>query len=261
MSVIEPASWRITSLWRYPVKSLLGEACDDLELGVTGVVGDRQYGVLDVSSNTVLSAKREGQLFGAVATFCDGELTVTLPGDQTFERGDELDEALTNWLGRPVRLVEAATFGAATYEAHADFESDDSRLETWEGPEGSFVDSAPLHLLTSLDIEQLSRERPDLQWDVRRFRPNVFVEPAVENPAPLVVGSRVSVGTGEIQIQQPCLRCVMTTRPQPGGLDRQLDVLRHIAHDHDGAVGMLANVMRPGRVRVGDVVTALASAD
>ena len=258
MSVIEPASWRISSLWRYPVKSLRGEACDELELSPTGVVGDRQWGILDITSNTVLSAKREGKLFDAVATLNDVELTVTLPGGHSYEPGDLLDEALTTWLGRPVRLVEAATFGAATYEAHADFENDDSHLETWEGPAGSFVDSSALHLLSSLDLEQLSRERPDLQWDVRRFRPNVFLWPTVESPSPLGAGSRVVIGTGEIRIQKPCIRCVMTTRPQPGGVDRQLDVLRHLARQHDSAVGVLASVERPAKVQVGDLVFATA---
>lgn len=246
------------SLWRYPVKSLRGESCDELELSPTGAVGDRQWGLLDTASNTVLSAKREGQLFDAIATLRDGELRVTLPGGHSYEPGDSLDEALTMWLGRSVRLVEAATFGAATYEAHADFEDDDSRLETWEGPAGSFVDSSPLHLLSSIDLEQLSSERPDLQWDVRRFRPNVFLSPTDESPSPFRVGSRVLVGAGEIRIQQPCIRCVMTTRPQPGGVDRQLDVLRHLARHHDSAVGVLASVDRPAKVRVGDLVRALS---
>jgi uncharacterized protein len=258
VSVIEPASWRISSLWRYPVKSLRGEAHDELELSPTGVVGDRQWGIFDITSNTVLSAKREGQLFEAVATLSDGELAVTLPGNHSYELGDPLDEALTTWLGRPVRLVAAASFGAATYEAHADFENDDSYLETWEGPVGSFVDSSALHLLSSLDLEQMSRERPDLQWDVRRFRPNVFLSPAVENPEPLGVGSRVVIGTSEIRIQKPCIRCVMTTRPQPGGVERQLDVLRHLAREHRSAVGVLASVERPATVRVGDLVYASA---
>jgi uncharacterized protein len=258
MSGVEPASWRVTSLWRYPVKSMRGEVCAEVELDATGVVGDRQWGVLDVASNTVLSAKREGQLFDAVATLRDGKLVVTLPNERSYEPGDPLDEALTAWLGRPVRLVEAAVFGAATYEAHADFEDDDSHLESWEGPAGSFVDSSPLHLLSSLDLQQLSLERSDLQWDVRRFRPNVFVAPARENPAPLAVGSRVTIGAGEVRIQKPCVRCVMTTRPQPGGVDRQLDVLRHLARQHDSEVGVLATVERPAKVCVGDPVYASA---
>jgi MOSC domain-containing protein YiiM len=46
----------------------------------------------------------------------------------------------------------------------------------------------------------------------------------------------------------------MTTRPQPGGLERELDVLRHVTRAHDGSVGTRARVLRPGVVRDGDEV-------
>ncbi len=131
----------------------------------------------------MISAKREGRLFEAAATLRGDELTVSLPDGNTYEPGGALDEALTRWLGRPVRLVAASTLGAATYESPSDFERDESPLETWDGPSGSFVDDSPLHLLTSLDLAALRNERPELQWDVRRFRPNVVMEPSTANPS------------------------------------------------------------------------------
>ena len=175
MSENASVSWSVSSLRRYPVKSMQGEVRDELMFGVHGVEGDRQYGVFDQASRTVLSAKREGRLFEAMATLDDDQLTVTLPNGRSYEPGDALDEALATWLGRPVRLVAASTFGTATFEAQSDFERDDSPSETWEGRAGSFVDDSPLHLLTSLDLAALMNERPELQWDVRRFRPNVVV--------------------------------------------------------------------------------------
>jgi uncharacterized protein YcbX len=128
---------------------------------------------------------------------------------------------------------------------------------SWEGTRGSFVDESPLHLLTARDLEELARERPDLQWDVRRFRPNVLLEPVVDDPVELAVGSRVTIGECEIEISKSCTRCVMTTREQPGSLDRQLDVFRHVARFHGGAVGVRAGVVRPGAVRIGDLALVL----
>jgi hypothetical protein len=49
----------------------------------------------------------------------------------------------------------------------------------------------------------------------------------------------------------------MTTRPQPGGLDRELDVLRHVSRHQDGNVGTRASVARSGVVREGDEVRIL----
>jgi hypothetical protein len=251
------ASWRVSSLWCYPVKSMQGEERDELTLGADGVAGDRQYGVYDETSRTVLSAKREGRLFNATATVSDDELTITLPDGRSYEPGEPLDEALTQWLGRPVRLVASSAFGAATYESQSDFERDESPPESWDGPPGSFVDDSPLHLLTSLDLAELINERPELQWDVRRFRPNVVMEPLASDPSPLAIGSRATIGVCEVDVHEGCKRCVMTTRAQPGALDRELDILRHVARHHDNTVGVRARVVRAGTVRVGDLVNVL----
>ncbi len=37
----------IGALWRYPVKSLQGREVDRLEVGTTGIVGDRAWGIVD----------------------------------------------------------------------------------------------------------------------------------------------------------------------------------------------------------------------
>lgn len=242
---------RVVALWRYPVKSMGGVAHEGLVVAASGVVGDRGFGVLDRASGTVLSAKREGRLLEARAALVADDLVVTLPDGREYGRGPALDEALSHWLGRPVGVVEAASFGTGTFECPEDFEHDDSALLRWEGVAGSFVDESPLHLLTLGDLARLREERPDLHWDVRRFRPNVVLDGARGELEP---GRRLRLGAVEVEVTVGCSRCVMTTRPQPGGLERELDVLRHVARNHDNVVGVRARVIRPGRLRVGDAV-------
>jgi uncharacterized protein YcbX len=232
-----------------------GESCDELHFEARGVAGDRTFGVFDLGSQTVLSAKREGRLLNATARLSPGELVVTMPDGQELGQGEALDERLSSWLERPVKLVEAATFGAATYESPQDYESDESELVQWEGPNGSFVDESPLHLLTTGDLDMLALERPDLQWDVHRFRPNVLVNAANGYFGSLEPGHRVRLGDAEVEIQKGCSRCVMTTRPQPGSLERQLDILRHVSSEHNSVVGVRAIVVEAGKVRVGDRVS------
>jgi uncharacterized protein len=247
---------RIQSLWRYPAKSMQGEPCSELRCEANGVTGDRSYGVLDIESGTVLSAKREGRLLEAAAFFSSGVLGVRLPDGGEFHQGSLLDDALSEWLGRPVKVVLAATYGAAMFQAHEDFEHDESALVSWEGQNGSFVDESPLHLLTTGDLALLAEERPDLQWDVRRFRPNIVVEsPEIIGATP---GQRLVLGEVEIEILKACSRCVMTTRAQPGNLERQLDILRHVSRAHDGDVGVRAGISHAGTLRVGDKVTFVA---
>ena len=86
-------SAQVGSLWRYPVKSMRGESCSELRFESGGVSGDRSFGVLDLRSGTVVSAKREGRLLGAVANLSSGELVVELPDGQilpqTFIQGSD----------------------------------------------------------------------------------------------------------------------------------------------------------------------------
>jgi hypothetical protein len=256
LDVASPRTVRVSSLWRYPVKSMQGQKVGEMDFDLAGVEGDRAYGVLRRESGTILSAKREGRLLEATADLRSGVLVVTQPSGEEFHEGVRLDDELSSWLGYPVALVLAATFGAARFESQEDFERDDSGVVSWEGTGGRFVDESALHLLTTSEIERLSIERPDLDWDVRRFRPNIVVDDGEGSldTSPL---RRIQMGEVEIEIVKPCSRCVMTTRPQPGGLDRQLDVLRHVSRHHDGNVGSRARVASPGVVREGDEVKIL----
>ncbi|MEO9181821.1 MAG: MOSC N-terminal beta barrel domain-containing protein [Acidimicrobiales bacterium] len=240
---------QVVELWRYPVKSMAGGAHEELVVDAFGVVGDRANGVLDCTSGTILSAKREGRLLDARAALVANDLVVTLSDGREYDRGPALDEALGDWLGRAVRVVEAARFGSATFESPVDFERDDSELVSWEGVANSFVDESALHVLSAVDLIKLRDERPDLDWDVRRFRPNVVVDVALGDLTP---GRRLHLGSVEVEITDGCSRCVMTTRPQPGGLERELDILRHVAREHEGVLGARARVVTPGRVLLGD---------
>jgi uncharacterized protein YcbX len=247
----------VFSLWRYPVKSMQGVTCASLQLGPHGVDGDRRFGVYDTSTHTVLSAKRAGTLLQAFAELTANGVRVTLPDGTQLSEGPELDEILSHWLQRPVRVVDASSFDVATFEAQADDEHDDSESVHWQGKPGSFVDESPLHLLTTSDLASLGAERPDLAWDVRRFRPNIVVDTDVTPIGPLETGQRLRIGDVVIEVTKGCTRCVMTTRPQPSNLERELDILRHVAREHDDVVGVRARVVTPGTITVGDVVRTL----
>ena len=53
---------------------------------------------------------------------------------------------------------------------------------------------------------------------------------------------------------KPIDRCVITTRPQPGGIERDLDVLRTVNRDRAGNLGVGAMVTTTGHIAVGDPV-------
>src|SRR5438105_156900 len=71
----------IRSLWRYPVKSMLGEELDAVDVGEGGVVGDRAYALRDRETGKVASAKHPRlwpNLLACRAAFVDA----TRPDDE-----------------------------------------------------------------------------------------------------------------------------------------------------------------------------------
>jgi uncharacterized protein YcbX len=251
----------LAGMWRYPVKSMQGEALAVAGIGPSGVAGDRRWGVRAEASGTVLSAKREGRLLMARATTAtsatNGQtVLISLPsGQQLTGVGTATDEALSAWLGCSVRLVEAGD-STPTFASQADETDDASPTVTWLGRPWAFVDSSPVHLLTTATLRSVRGERPDLDWQVARFRPNLLVDVSGEERVEDAwVGRRCSVGEVELEIIKPCSRCVMVTRAQRGGLHRQFSVLTHLSSSAGRSLGVLGRVVQPGAVSLHASVT------
>jgi hypothetical protein len=246
----------LVGLWRYPVKSMQGEALDDVRLGPFGVAGDRRWGVQVPESGRILSAKREGLLLTARATTTDS-VRIALPTGETLDGlGPTSDAALSAWLERPVHLIEASHEDVPTFESQVDDTDDASASTTWRGRPGSFVDSSAVHLLTTASLRALAGQRPDLDWNLARFRPNLVIEAAGdERVEDAWVGRRCRVGDAQLEIIKPCERCVMVTRFQPGGRHRQLEVLTHLSQVAESMLGVLARVVHPGSIAVGASVS------
>lgn len=234
----------VEELWRYPVKSMGGERLDVAEVDEWGIDGDRQWAVIDLATGYGLTAKREPELLYASASVVDGDVLIHLDANVTLSgTGQATDAVLTDWLGKPVSLRRASGETATTYEIAADFEAEhDSQLFHWQGPEGTFHDSTK----TRVSIATLAEMR---DWAPRRFRMNVLVSGETSSQ---LVGTTVKVGGVVLDVVKPVDRCILTTRAQPGGVERDLDVLRTINKELDGALGVGAMVLAGGRIAVGD---------
>jgi uncharacterized protein YcbX len=233
----------IVALYRYPVKSLQGEALDRADIGPVGVVGDRSHALRDDTTGVVLTARRDpALLFGQGALAADGTGLVVLPDGTATAEAD----LLSAWVGRSVRLCGPAG-EPSTYELAIDPEDDDSEVVSWQGPGGSYHDSTR----TQVSIVATGDLR---DWDVRRFRPNVVV---AGDTADHLVGRRVRLGTAEVEVVKPIDRCAMIIRPQPGGIERDLEVLRTIRRDRDLLLAVGGLVRSEGIVALGDHLTTL----
>jgi MOSC domain-containing protein len=266
----------VAGLWRYPVKSMMGEELNATEVTKYGLIGDRKFAVVDPVTGKVAGAKNPrkwGNFFDFRAAYAEppragtkvSAVRLTLP-DGTTVTSDQPDlaQVLSKALGREVTLAEAPGEGAgsaATAEEYwPDMEGLDYRdtVTDWELPPGTFFDLAIVHLLTTATIDRLRALYPPGRFETRRFRPNIVVATGpdqqgfVENDW---IGHAVAIGDEvRLQVTGPCPRCVMTTLPQ-GDLAKDPGILRTAAQHNDVNVGVYADVIAGGTVRRGDLVT------
>jgi len=260
----------VVALWRYPVKSMMGEELNAADLTERGVLGDRAYALLDIESGKVASAKNPRKwpnLFDHRASFVEPPtrdqamppVRITLP-DGTMLRSDEPDvhRRLTAELGRAVTLTAAAPSDPELEEywpnieglAHHDLVTDEAM------PQGTFFDLSVLHMLTTATLNRLREVYPQGRFEPRRFRPHIIIDasPAegfVENDW---IGKTLSLGAKvRAHVTGGCPRCVMTTLPQ-ADLPKDPGILRTAAQHNDVHVGVYADVIIGGSVRRGDRV-------
>ncbi|GGZ43830.1 MOSC domain-containing protein [Streptomyces bluensis] len=266
----------VVGLWRYPVKSMLGEELNASEVTERGLVGDRQFAVVDAATGKVAGAKNPrkwGTFFDFRAAYVEPPqagsklpaVRLTLP-DGTTALSDQphLPQILSRELGRKVVLAQAhgagEPSGATAEEYWPDMEGLDHRdtVTEWHMPPGTLFDMAVVHLLTTATIERLHALYPAGRFEARRFRPNIVVATGpdeqgfVENDW---IGHAVAIGNEvRLRITGPCPRCVMTTLPQ-GDLPRDAGILRTAAQHNQVHVGVYADVIAGGTIRRGDPVT------
>ena len=274
----------VGSLWRYPVKSMLGEEINATLVTKRGLLGDRAYGLIDRSDGKVASAKNPRkwpQLFSFRAVLTDPSNTgrtappvrITLPdGDMVSTEQADVDEVLSKALNRDVTLrgigrsdretAPTASPGQAvgtSEEYWPDIDGLDHRdtVTDFGLPEGTYFDAAVVHVLTTATLDRLRALYPKGRFEIRRFRPNVVVsspdgeEDFVENAW---LGRTLAIGDDiRLSITVPCPRCVMTTLAQ-SDLPNDTGILRTAARYNGANVGVYASVLHGGKVRRGDTV-------
>jgi uncharacterized protein len=269
----------VEELWRYPVKSMIGEQLNATEVTERGLLGDRAYALRDTSDGKIATAKNprkwpnlfdyRAALTGAATA---GEKVpparITLP-DGTAISTEQPDAAriLSTALKHEVRLekVEASRRNAAesNKETSEEYWPDMEGLEhrdtvtDFNLPESTFFDTATIHLLTTATLQRLFELYPEGRFAVSRFRPNVVMKP-VDGSNGFVEDAWLDriIAIGEsvrLKIDINCARCVMTTLAQ-GDLPKDPGILRAAAQHNKVNVGVYASVLQGGKIQRGDLI-------
>ncbi|GAC1631659.1 MAG: MOSC domain-containing protein [Nevskia sp.] len=225
---------RVAALWRYPVKSMAGEALQDIEVSWHGLAGDRRWAfVQDALAGhgfpwlTIRERPAMGLLRPVLAELARPDaspVVVTLPSGRTV---DIADPALAAELGGGVRAIKLNR---------------------------GLFDAMPLSLVSTQTVARIGA-LAGMTIDARRFRPNLLIEGA--DGAPFAedawVGSLLQIGGLRLRVDQRDPRCVMINVDPDSG-ERNPEVLRVVARERRACLGVYGSTVQPGRIAVGDAV-------
>jgi uncharacterized protein YcbX len=269
----------VQELFRYPVKSMLGERLSELDVGEQGVIGDRAYALREASNGRVVTAKKWANMLEFRARY-DAQPTadtlaplhIILPDGRVISaQAPNASAVISSVLGREVILARAqphqhtraeidplTVFGDVGVENVKPGMTAATMPDSFALPRGTFFDAAMMHILASGTLRHMrDLIGEDAQLDPRRFRPNIVVETDAKAEGFVedswLEGTLEIGGSVKIIAMKAALRCVMTTHRQ-AGLARDLRILRAAAQHHQAHLGVFGAIGTPGTVRVGDPV-------
>jgi uncharacterized protein len=268
----------VAVLRRYPVKSMLGESLQAGDVTGRGLAGDRVLALVHRETGRVASAKNPRLWRGLLklaATASGSAVKIVLPdGTATAGTDPGIDDVLSGLLGQPVTLTGTPSASAVLDRADpeevlrngidAQVRIEDLQLGGGS-PEGTFFDFAPLHLITTSALERIAGLSPRGTVELERYRPNIVIRTTAPGFAENDwVGHDLRIGNDLIiRVVSRTSRCAIPTL-EHGDLSRDVSALRVLAdHNRIGpldalgpqpCVGAYAQVLRPGRIQLGDVV-------
>jgi len=260
----------VGSLWRYPVKSMLGETLQTVHVTPKGVLGDREYALWDVQTNRIASAKNPkkwAKLLDFQASFmqppCPDQPTppvqVQLPnGNAITSESPDIHSTLSTILEREVELLAQPpeTPSLDHYWPNVPGTAYQDVTVQLFMPKGTFFDSCPIHCVTTATLTHLAQLYPEGQFDPRRFRPNLLIQSPgdaagfVENDW---VGGVLAIADVRLKIDTICPRCVVTTLAQ-SDLPQDLNILKTTATYNNVVAGIRLSVLQAGVIQQEDSI-------
>ena len=225
---------RVVGLWRYPVKSMAAEALERADVGWQGLEGDRRWAFIRKgmvrSGFPWLTIRENPRMWGYQPRLTDADrpnACVTLVRTPSGAELDVTDPALAEELGHGARVLRQ---------------------------DRGIFDTAPLSLITTQTVQALG-EMVGAPLDPLRFRPNLLVEAAGGEPfaEDAWVGAVLAVGGIRMRVDKRDERCVMIN-VDPATTERNTAVLRAVARQRQGGLGVYGATVRPGSISVGDAV-------
>jgi len=226
---------RVAALFRYPVKSMSAEPLETVEVDWNGFAGDRRWAFVrgdQVRSGFPwLTIRENPKMWHYHPRFVEPDQpdkSATMVRTPSGNELDVVDPALAEELGHDARVIKQ---------------------------DRGIFDAFPLSLLTAQSVAALSAS-VGLDLNLRRFRPNLYIESDEAGDAPenSWIGEVLQIGEMRMRVDKRDKRCVMIN-VDPVTTIRDPAILRSVAQERDARFGVYGSPVQPGRVTVGDTVS------
>jgi uncharacterized protein YcbX len=226
---------RVVGLWRYPVKSMAAEALTEVDVTWHGLAGDRRWAFIrdgaEKSGFPWLTLRENADMGHYCPSFVEPDrpdkstIAVRTPSGSTFDVAD------------PALAAQLAPGGARAIKQ-----------------DRGIFDTVPLSFITTQTIARLG-EMVGARLEVQRFRPNFLIE--ADDVQPFAedrwVGCVLVIGGARLRVDKRDGRCVIITI-DPATTERSPAILRTVARDREGCLGVYGSTVQPGRVAMDDFV-------
>ena len=273
----------VATIYRYPVKSMMGETLSEADIGEAGIPGDRGWAVRDEKRGGIRGGKKIPQLMTLAAqSGTAAPLITAADGDSASASSERINDWLSGKLNHPVTLWPLlpadqldhyrrgapdtedfeqelrAVFGRLPDEPLPDLAGFEELLE-FESPPGTYFDAFPISIISQQSLNTMDQLEGESRFDVRRFRPNLLVDvPGSDHPFPeqAWVGKTLAIGSVTLKIDTTCPRCAMTTHGFDD-LPQDPQIMRKMVANSEGNLGIYASVVKVGKVATGDSVSVM----
>ena len=273
----------VATIYRYPVKSMMGETLSEADIGEAGIPGDRGWAVRDEKRGGIRGGKKIPQLMTLAAqSGTAAPLITAADGDSASASSERINDWLSGKLNHPVTLWPLlpadqldhyrrgapdtedfeqelrAVFGRLPDEPLPDLAGFEELLE-FESPPGTYFDAFPISIISQQSLNTMNQLEGESRFDVRRFRPNLLVDvPGSDHPFPeqAWVGKTLAIGSVTLKIDTTCPRCAMTTHGFDD-LPQDPQIMRKMVANSEGNLGIYASVVKVGKVATGDSVSVM----
>jgi uncharacterized protein YcbX len=235
---------KIQALNVYPVKSCRGIALDSATVTPMGFAHDREWLIVDANGR-FLTQREEPRLALIVPMLSSNLLELSAPNKTTllvpldaegesievviwrdrcaaFDVGNEAAQWLSDYLGRPVRLVR--------------FDRRRKRPSSSDWTAGvealnQFSDGFPWLVISQASLDDLNTRLPE-PLPMNRFRPNIVIDDVPPYAEDRI--HEIGIGNVRLRLVKPCARCAITTTDQRTGertSDQPLRTLKQYRFD------------------------------